>query len=241
VTTGVHGFAETGAVCFPAVLDGAQIAALSGHLGTELGSRPGKRLTGGDWTQLLTVSGAVGRIAADLIGPLARPVRAVLFDKTAKTNWSVGWHQDRTIAVRQREDVEGYGPWSTKDGIPHVAPPISILDSMLTLRLHLDDCGDDNAPLKVALGSHRLGLVPAGDAASLAANHALLVCGARAGDIWAYSTLILHASDRSLSQVGRRVLQIDYSAQTLAGGLEWRGLDGADIVSADSPKGFYAV
>ena len=225
MTVYTQGFTETGATLFPAILDGAQVSVLACALSADLGSRPGKRLTGCAWAQLLTTSGVVGRIAVDLIGPLARPVRAVLFDKTPETNWSVGWHQDRTIAVRRRVEADGFGPWSTKDGIPHVAPPISVLAGMITLRLHLDDCGDDNAPLKVALGSHLSGLVAANQAAQVAETHRLLVCLALAGDIWAYSTLILHASERSRNPGRRRVLQVDYSAQSLADGLEWYGLD----------------
>ena len=30
-------------------------------------------------------------------------------------------------------------------------------ESMLVVRLHLDDCGEDNGPLRVLPGSHRLG------------------------------------------------------------------------------------
>ena len=49
------------------------------------------------------------------------------------------WHQDLSIAVKERHEVAGFGPWSVKEGVP-VQPPVEILESMLTLRLHLDDC-----------------------------------------------------------------------------------------------------
>lgn len=52
--------------------------------------------------QILSGTGAIGSIAADALSPDARPVRAILFDKTAATNWALGWHQDRTIAVQTR-------------------------------------------------------------------------------------------------------------------------------------------
>src|ERR1041384_2753124 len=45
-----------------------------------------------------------------------RPVRGIYFDKTADTNWLVTWHQDLTIAVRDKHEVPGFGPWSNKDG-----------------------------------------------------------------------------------------------------------------------------
>ncbi|HVZ28953.1 MAG TPA: phytanoyl-CoA dioxygenase family protein [Asticcacaulis sp.] len=163
-------------------------------------------------------------IAAGLIGEGAFPVRAVAFDKTPETNWSVAWHQDRTIAVESRVETEGFGPWSTKDGQLHVAPPVEVLQGMATLRLHIDDCDDGNAPLKAALGTHRLGMVPADKAAEVAAAHLLQVCHAEAGDVWAYATLILHASERSRSAGRRRVLQVDYAAVPLPGELKWVGL-----------------
>jgi hypothetical protein len=33
-----------------------------------------------------------------------------------------------------------------------VHPPAEILDKMLTLRVHLDDCGEENGPLRVIPG-----------------------------------------------------------------------------------------
>ena len=162
--------------------------------------------------------------ASELLGAEAWPVRAVLFDKTIDANWSVAWHQDRTIPVRERVEVEGFGPWSRKAGALHVAPPISVLERMATLRIHIDPVGPDNAPLKAALGSHRLGLVPARQAAATAAGMPQTICRAEPGDVWAYWTPILHASDRAAQPSRRRVLQVDYAAHDLAGGLVWAGI-----------------
>lgn len=218
-------FAQDGAELFPMVLTAEEVAALREHLDPAIDGRPGCRLPGGDATGgLLAVDGPVVRLATALIGPGPFPVRAVLFDKTPDANWIVAWHQDRTICVRERVEAEGFGPWSTKDGLLHVAPPIGLLEGMATLRLHLDDCDDDNAPLKIALGSHRLGYVPAAEAAARAEALPPFVCHAAAGDVWAYSTPILHTSARSRADRRRRVLQVDYAAAPLPGGLEWRGL-----------------
>lgn len=218
-------FARDGAVLFPAAVTAAEVAGLRERLDPAIDGRPGRRLPDEAATgHLLAAEGPVGRIAAGLLGGPAHPVRAVLFDKTSDANWIVAWHQDRTIVVRKRIEVEGFAPWSTKDGLLHVAPPISILEGMATLRLHLDDCDDDNAPLRIALGSHRLGYVAAAEAAARAEALPPLVCHARAGDVWAYSTPILHMSERSRGDGRRRVLQIDYSVAELPGGLEWRGL-----------------
>jgi predicted GIY-YIG superfamily endonuclease len=83
----------------------------------------------------LHASGAAGAIAGSVLGSACRPVRAILFDKTPTMNWSLAWHQDRAIVVAERVDVEGFGPWTVKSGLIHVAPPVEVLASMVTLRV----------------------------------------------------------------------------------------------------------
>lgn len=172
----------------------------------------------------LDSSGPVGAVAESAIGPGARPVRAILFDKTAQANWSLGWHQDRTIAVESRRDVPGFGPWTLKSGILHVAPPFHVLAGMATLRLHLDPVSATNAPLLIAPGSHRFGRVSENDIEHVVQRCGTAVCEAERGDVWAYATPILHASDAARVPLRRRVLQIDYAALELPGGLQWLGL-----------------
>ena len=218
-------FEREGALLFGGVLSAADAAALAARLEPQIAGRPGTRLkVDPDVAGLLDVDGAVGRVAAGLIGAGARPVRAVLFDKSPDANWIVAWHQDRTIPVRERHETPGFGPWSTKDGVLHVAPPIAVPEGMVTLRLHLDRVDVDNAPLIVATGSHRFGYVPADVAAARAAECPNLVCEAEPGDVWAYATPILHMSARSVGDRRRRVLQVDYAAAALPGPLEWRGI-----------------
>ena len=174
---------------------------------------------------LLAPENAIGRLAATELGRFARPVRAILFDKTPATNWALGWHQDRTIAVRARADLPGCGPWSTKSGIQHVEPPFELIERMLTMRVHLDSVPADNAPLLIAPGSHRLGRVPEGNLAAVVARCGTATCLAERGDVWTYATPIIHASAASSSgHAHRRVLQIDYSAAALPSPLEWLGL-----------------
>ena len=182
---------------------------------------PGARLQDDRLPALLT---PVTRLAGHRLGVGARPVRAVMFDKTADTNWALGWHQDRTIVVRERCETAGFGPWSIKDGAVHVAPPIDFLRRMATFRIHLDPCGPNNAPLRVAAGSHRCGFVAAAEAEGEANRHPSVACLAEAGDVWAYSTPILHASARSTVPARRRVLQVDYAAFSLPGDLQFRGV-----------------
>lgn len=199
----------------------AQLETAFSHLPSD---RPGLRLRDvAGLPMLLAARSAIGSIPARHLGPDARPVRAILFDKSAATNWSLGWHQDRTIAVKQRQDVAGFGPWTVKQGMQHVAPPFALLAGMLTLRIHLDPVPADNAPLLIAPGSHRR-LFAEQDIEHAVAAHGTHVCLANAGDIWVYSTPILHASDAATKPARRRVLQVDYAAVPLPGGLEWLGI-----------------
>jgi hypothetical protein len=186
--------------------------------------RAGFRISGLDGlAPYLTAEGAIGIIAARILGRECRAVRAVLFDKTEGMNWALGWHQDRTICEKARRDVDGFGPWTTKGGIQHVAPPFEILKRMVTLRVHIDDVPIGNAPLLIATGSHRQ-LVPVTETADIVQNCRLVACVAAKGDVWAYSTPILHASNASAAPGRRRVLQVDFSGETLPQGLEWYGV-----------------
>ncbi|WP_020179334.1 phytanoyl-CoA dioxygenase family protein [Methylopila sp. M107] len=187
------------------------------------GGGPGTRGASQDSTtgRLVAPEGALGRLAAALTGCVMRPVRIVRFDKTAATNWMVPWHQDRTIAVAERAEVDGFGPWSVKDGVVHVEPPVALLGSMLTLRLFLDPCGTDQGPVEIALGSHAAGRVPAGEAAALARSAPRLLATGEAGDVLAMRLLALHASARSRSARRRRVLHVDYAADRLPAPLDW--------------------
>jgi hypothetical protein len=177
-----------------------------------------------DMRTFLAPQGSIGSVAASVLGPASRPVRAILFDKTAETNWSLAWHQDRTICVRQRVDVNGFGPWTCKGGTTHVAPPFDLLTRMVTLRVHLDDVPATNAPLLIAPGSHADGRVSYDTVEEVVQRRGVRVCVADAGDVWLYSTPILHASETATKPSHRRVLQIDYTAEELPGGLEWLGV-----------------
>jgi hypothetical protein len=155
------------------------------------------------------------------VGPTARAVRAIYFDKSAEANWMVSWHQDVTIAVRERRDKAGFGPWSVKDGVPHVTAPAEYLEQMLTVRLHLDDADEENGALRVLAGSHRFGRVSDERIDELVQELPEVVCRASVGDALLMRPLLLHASSRSTSTRRRRVLHIEYAGFDLPGGLQW--------------------
>lgn len=184
----------------------------------------GARVFGNGKLQKSLESGPVGGVARTILGSKARAVRAILFDKSIKTNWALGWHQDRTIVVRERVEMPGFGRWTTKSGMIHVEPPFSIIERMLTARIHFDSVTQSNAPLLVALGSHRFGRIEESEIDAITGRCRSMACLAGQGDVWFYRTSILHASKASRSEARRRVLQLDFSSVDLPGRLEWLGI-----------------
>ena len=149
------------------------------------------------------------------------PVRGIFFDKSATANWRVSWHQDVTLALARRVEVPGFGPWSVKDGIPHVQPPVGLLERMLTVRLHLDPADEDNGALRVIPGTHRLGRLATEPIRELRSRQPDVLCGAAAGDALLMRPLILHASGRSSGLRHRRIVHLEYAGFRLPEGLEW--------------------
>ncbi len=177
-----------------------------------------------------TASGAIGEcvvggkaaaIAATRLGPAARPVRLILFNKSAETNWNLGWHQDRVIALKERCDVEGFSNWSRKHGALHCSPPFGFVERMITIRLHCDACRSENGALEVIPASHRLGLLSDTETSRLADDHIGELIGCEAGDALLLATSIVHRSRPSLSSGQRRVIHVDYSADSLPAPLRW--------------------
>lgn len=150
-----------------------------------------------------------------------QPVRAIYFDKSPEANWLVPWHQDLTVAVRQRRDVPGWGPWSVKEGVHHVQPPTELLEQMVAVRVHLDDSDADNGALRVLPVTHLSGRLNAPAVSQLRTQAHEVLCEARAGDVLLMRPLLLHSSSRSHSARHRRVLHVEYAGFDLPPTLEW--------------------
>jgi ectoine hydroxylase-related dioxygenase (phytanoyl-CoA dioxygenase family) len=92
---------------------------------------------------------------------------------------------------------------------------------MVTVRLHLDDCGADNGPLRVIPGSHAQGILMGDEIAHWRKNITGVACEVPRGGVLLMRPLILHASSSAKVPGHRRVIHLEYAAGELPGGLEW--------------------
>ncbi|QDU35908.1 Phytanoyl-CoA dioxygenase (PhyH) [Maioricimonas rarisocia] len=155
-----------------------------------------------------------------VLGRDAGLVRGLFFDKPPDQTWALPWHKDLTIAVRDRPEGSppGYSPLRRRAGVPHCEPPLEVLESMLTLRIHLDAMTEANGPLEVLPGSHRTGKQLRIDDFDPVTLHAA------AGDVLLMRPLLAHCSGKSRPATGqhRRILHLEFAAgPQLAGGLGW--------------------
>ena len=171
--------------------------------------------------QALARSAPVRAIPESVLGAECFAVRGILFDKSPDANWKVIWHQDLTIAVRERRNVAGFGPWTEKDGVPHVQPTVEVLERMLAVRVHLDDCGPRNGPVRVIPGSHRQGRLSARAIDDWKAKSRAVDCVVERGGILAFRPLLLHASSAASRPAHRRVVHLEFASGELPGGLAW--------------------
>jgi len=148
-------------------------------------------------------------------------VQCTFFDKRAGRNWLVALHQDLSIPVRERIDHPGLGAWSRKEGAHFVQPPKEVLERLVAVRVHIDDCGIENGPLTVVPGSHQAGRVDPEAAVELRRELGEVPCLAGSGDALIMRPLLLHASSKAHAPSRRRVLHILFGPPALPFGLEW--------------------
>ena len=168
----------------------------------------------------LATRSSIRQFVTPILGDRAFAVRAIFFDKVPHANWSLFWHQDNVIAVKERLEVPGFVGWSQKAGVWQVQPPAEVLARVVAIRIHLDDCGPDNGPLRVIPGSHRFGWLD-DDLDAWKARVPEVICSVNRGGIVAMCPLILHASAASEKVGHRRVIHLEYAAGELPAGLEW--------------------
>jgi hypothetical protein len=207
----------------PAACD-ALLAGLPPVARTEVGGpRAGVRhLLDVGMVRELARAGAPRRAAEAVLGAGCFAVRALFFDKTPGTNWNVVWHQDRTVTLAARPADGIDGTFTKKDGVWHALVGAEVMTHLLAVRLHLDECREENGALRVIPGSHRRGVLAPDEIDRWCAAGSALTIEARRGEMLLMRPLLLHSSGRATSPGHRRVLHLEYAACELPPGLRWR-------------------
>lgn len=156
-------------------------------------------------------------------------VRALFFDKPPERSWSLPWHKDTSVAVKDNSrKSQSFSRPTVKAGVPHAIASDEILHQMLTLRIHLDEVTDENGPLRVIPGSH-----VSSDSHGVGPDRASTIYAA-VGDVLAMRPLISHASGASFEGtcMHRRILHLEFSAtEVLPPGFQWH-----DFVRSSSQR-----
>ena len=147
-------------------------------------------------------------------------IKSIYFDKPPNTNWIVNWHQDLTINVANKIEHEDFVNWRVVKDRTVVQPPVYMLDQILTIRIHLDDCTAQNGALRVIPGSHKEGVIPIHQNPDFSSGDYHL-CEVNKGGVLIMRPLILHASRRTENLKNRRVIHIELTDTALPEGLEW--------------------
>ena len=114
----------------------------------------------------------------------------------------------------------GFGPWSTKDDVPHVQPPVKFLEQMLTVSIIWMTRSSQWCLTHFARIAS-FGRLVSERIQSLRNDQPMFCVSHAAGDAVLVRPVFLHASSRSTSNRHRRVLHLEYAAFELPPELQW--------------------
>jgi ectoine hydroxylase-related dioxygenase (phytanoyl-CoA dioxygenase family) len=211
---------ESGYVVIPDVVGIDEISQIErfieGH-----GMAATRRLINRPWCRELADRLTQDTRLSDALRANVRPVQCTLFVKSTASNWLVSIHQDLSIPVAQRVDDPEYHGWSEKEGELFVQPPVSILNDVVAVRLHLDDCDERNGALRVVPGSHRAGRLTATEATRVRKAQGDVCVRVPRGGAMVMKPLLLHASSKVSVNNTRRVLHFVFGPESLPDPLRW--------------------
>jgi len=143
--------------------------------------------------------------------------KAIYFNKPKTSNWFVSYHQDLSISVEEKHEIEGFKNWTSKRNQVGVQPPLEILENIITIRIHLDDTTKDNGALKVIPREHTKGVTLTKE---LQKDNEV-VCSVKKGAVMLMKPLTPHASNRTTNDKQRRVIHLEFSNKHLPAPMKW--------------------
>ncbi len=202
--------------------------AVSDALADSAGTR---NLLSSSWCQALASKISRHPLISSALPADSVAVQCTFFEKSAAKNWLVPVHQDLSIPVAERVPYSALKGWSEKEGQLYVQAPPELLQQLLAVRLHIDDCAADDGPLQVLPGSHLDGLVSAEAAVLARQTQNRVTCIAGQGDAMLMRPLLLHSSSRSTGSSKRRVLHFLFGPNELPFGLRWPHLQSEAVTA----------
>ena len=170
-------------------------------------------------TQKLIFNENLQKVISELFGKNYFVIKSIYFDKPETSNWYVSYHQDLTISVDKKIELDNFKFWTTKQNQFAVQPPIEILENIYTIRIHLDDTDENNGALKVIEKSHLKKIYRPENIDWKTEKET--TCNVNKGGIMIMKPLTLHSSSRTTNNKKRRVIHIEFSDTNLPNGLNW--------------------
>jgi ectoine hydroxylase-related dioxygenase (phytanoyl-CoA dioxygenase family) len=219
----VSQFKTSGYFVIPGVIDPVLNRRLGafvrGVANTGAGSR---RLLDEVWCRHLAAALRGDARINSLLPRSAVAVQCTLFDKSPTRNWLVALHQDLSIPVNARVGGPDCSGWTEKEGQVYVQPPVSVLEQLVAVRVHIDDCPIESGALRVVPKSHVEGHLNEKQAENLRSQNGETVVPVVRGGVLVMRPLLLHASSKATSHEPRRVLHFVFGPPKLPLGLECR-------------------
>lgn len=219
----INRFEDDGFAVVADVLDETACASISASLGQAISECTGARsMLEMTWCRALARTIRLHPLIGAALPEHAVAVQCTYFEKSRDQNWLVPIHQDLSIPVREKIEHPALSGWSEKDGAIFVQPPESVLQELVAVRLHIDECGSDDGPLKVVPGSHKAGRLGAQAALIARDNLGEAMCTVGKGGVLILRPLLLHASSKANGSSRRRVLHFVFGPGMLPYGLQWQ-------------------
>ena len=218
----VDHFRSQGFVLVPEVLGDSELEPILKNLTPARSNSVGTRcLLGESWCSALVDQLRGHPALKDLIPAEYVAVQCTYFEKSAERNWLVPIHQDLSIPVANRVNDPALVGWSEKESSLFVQGPTEVLEQLIAVRLHLDDCGVKDGPLRVVPGSHLRGRIAPDEAPAARSQIGEVSCEGVRGSVLLMRPLLLHSSSKAAGQSRRRVLHYVFGPRNLPSGLSW--------------------
>ncbi len=216
-------FATHGFVLVPEVLGSGECEAIAAHtVGASAGSVGSRCLLSLAWCQALAKHLRRHPMLTAFIPSGFVAAQCTYFEKSRSRNWLVAVHQDLSIPVAERINHPALRGWSEKEGCIFVQAPVELLERLVAVRLHIDNCAVNDGPLRLVAGSHLQGRVTPEAATGVRQARGEVVCPGPRGSALVMRPLLLHASSKASGTSMRRVLHLLFGPSELPHGLRWQ-------------------